>query len=68
MITRTQTDLRALGVELAAAQGWDAARARRILATSTTTNVEKLRPRVTRGDAGGCPLLAVLICAATHRQ
>ena len=28
-------------------------------ATTTTTNIEKLIPRLQRGDAGGCPVLAV---------
>ena len=32
-------------------------------ATSTTTNLEKLEPRMTRGDAGGCPVLAIAITA-----
>jgi hypothetical protein len=34
--------------------------------TSTTTNIEKLGWRLTRGDAGGCPVLAVGICAETY--
>lgn len=29
--------------------------------TTTTTNLSKLEPRMTRGDAGGCPVLAVAI-------
>lgn len=33
--------------------------------TTTTTNFTKLQPRMTRGDAGGCPLLAVAISPAT---
>lgn len=57
MVTRTQNDLRELGAALGAPN--------KILGTTTTTNVEKLRPRVTRGDTGGCPFLAVLICAKT---
>jgi hypothetical protein len=32
-----------------------------LLGTSTTTNLEKLVPRLERGDAGGCPVLAVAI-------
>ena len=65
MITRTQADLRQLGYALGIAAGMDHDRARRILGTSTTTNSDKLTPRMTRGDAGGCPLLAVFICADT---
>lgn len=68
MITRTQEDLRNLGRRLAAEAGWDIKKARGILGTTTTTNIEKLRPRVTRGDAGGCPFLGVLICAATYGE
>lgn len=32
-----------------------------LLGTSTTTNLEKLQPRLERGDGGGCPVLAVAI-------
>lgn len=39
--------------------------AARRLGTTTTTNTEKLEPRLTRGDAGGCPLLAIGITRAT---
>ena len=39
-----------------------------ILGTTTTTNTEKLRPRMQRGDSGGCPLLAVAICARTWAE
>lgn len=54
LVTRTVNDLRALGKKL----GRD-----RYLSTTTTTNLEKLEPRMTRGDAGGCPLLAIAITA-----
>lgn len=37
----------------------------RRLGTTTTTNMEKLESRLTRGDAGGCPVLAVGITRAT---
>lgn len=32
-----------------------------LLGTSTTTNLEKLVPRLARGDGGGCPVLAIAI-------
>lgn len=53
ILTRTQADLRELGEQL----GRDPFR------TSTTTNLDKLLPRMTRGDGGGCPILAVAISA-----
>lgn len=65
LITRT-LDLRDLGRQLGIAAGLLPEQARRILNTTTTTNREKLLPRLTRGDAGGCPILAVFICPATH--
>lgn len=65
MITRTQEDLRQLARRLAAEAGWSVADGKKILGTTTTTNSEKLRPRMSRGDASGCPLLAVLITART---
>ncbi len=55
IITRTQEDLRALALRLKP----DSTK----FATTTTTNMGKLRPRLTRGDAGGCPVLAVAITA-----
>ncbi len=68
MITRTQEDLRVLARKLAADAGWTIEAGRKILGTTTTTNSEKLRPRMSRGDAAGCPLLAVLISARTWRD
>lgn len=65
LITRT-TNLRDLARQLASAAGFPPDRARRILNTTTTTNREKLLPRLTRGDAGGCPILAVFICPDTY--
>jgi len=38
------------------------------LGTSTTSNFEKLSPRVERGDGGGCPILAVAITAACFER
>ncbi|MEM6393543.1 MAG: BglII/BstYI family type II restriction endonuclease [Planctomycetota bacterium] len=53
LITRTQADLRDLAKSL------DASSTK--FGTSTTTNLEKLEPRLTRGDSGGCPVLAIAI-------
>lgn len=39
--------------------------ARRRLNSTTTTTLQKLRPRLTRGDAGGCPVLAAAISRDT---
>lgn len=55
IITRTQEDLRQLALSLNPESTK--------FATTTTTNLEKLRPRLTRGDAGGCPVLAIAITA-----
>ena len=60
IITRTQDDLRAWAVEL------DDSTTK--FGTTTTTNLEKLQPRLTRGDGGGCPILAVAICRRTIRS
>jgi hypothetical protein len=57
VLTRTTADLRALGQRLG----------RDPLGTTTTTNIEKLAPRMTRGDAGGCPVLAIAITAKCHK-
>ena len=58
VITRTQDDLR----QLAQAMRGDTTK----FGTTTTTNLEKLRPRLLRGDGGGCPILAVAICSRTR--
>lgn len=52
VITRSFASIRALAIKLGRPGGF---------ATTTTTNLEKLEPRLTRGDAGGCPILAVAI-------
>lgn len=53
IITRTQDDLRQAALAL------DPSTTK--FKTTTTTNVEKLIPRLTRGDGGGCPILAIAI-------
>ncbi|GAA4868619.1 BglII/BstYI family type II restriction endonuclease [Actinomycetospora straminea] len=61
LLTRTHDDLRDLARELARAAGRSDDEVRSRLSTSTTTHLGKLESRMTRGDAGGCPLLAVAI-------
>jgi len=58
MVTRTVTDLRELGAKLGRPK---------FLGTTTTTNLGKLEPRLTRGDSGGCPMLAVAITAQCYK-
>jgi hypothetical protein len=58
LITRTNQDLRALALKL------DPTSTK--FATSTTTNLEKLLPRLTRGDGGGCPVLAMAITSRCY--
>lgn len=53
IITRTHSGIRELANIL------DSPDAYRRLGTSTTTNIENLKNRMTRGDSGGCPILAV---------
>ncbi len=61
LLTRTHDDLRELARELARAAGRSDDEVRSRLSTSTTNHLGKLESRLTRGDAGGCPLLAVAI-------
>ncbi|HWA55001.1 MAG TPA: BglII/BstYI family type II restriction endonuclease [Solirubrobacterales bacterium] len=48
VVTRSYQEIRDLALRL----GRDA------FGTTTTTTLDKLEPRMTRGDAGGCPILA----------
>jgi Restriction endonuclease BglII len=59
IITRTQTDLRQAAIRL------DPSSTK--FATTTTTNLDKLMPRLTRSDAGGCPVLAIAITSRCLR-
>lgn len=75
IITRTVYGMRDLWVEtiarskqIAHGPGWEADWIARLdktpddpLGTSTTSNFEKLVPRLERGDGGGCPVLAIAI-------
>jgi hypothetical protein len=54
IITRSTDDLRRLAASLGVPKKFG---------TTTTTNIEKLRDRLLRGSAGGCPVLAVAITA-----
>lgn len=65
IITRTQDDIRALAYQLSLDAGVPETEAKRRFGTTTTTNFAKLRPRLERGDGGGCPILAIGICART---
>ena len=53
IITRTQADLRQAVLQIDADS--------KKFNTTTTTNIEKLLPRMQRGDGGGCPILAIAI-------
>jgi len=57
IITRGHASIRALSIELGRVDGFK---------TTTTTNIEKLTVRMSRGDGGGCPILAVAITRATY--
>lgn len=57
ILTRSFVGIRALSIELGRADGF---------ATTTTTTIEKLTDRLSRGDAGGCPILGIAITRATY--
>ncbi|MCO7203297.1 restriction endonuclease [Microbacterium sp. CnD16-F] len=81
ILTRTVTGMRELWIEtiarskeIASGAGWSEDWRRRLtktpndpLGTSTTSNFEKLVPRVKRGDGGGCPILAIAITDRLYR-
>lgn len=52
IICRSFASIRALSIKLGRADGFT---------TTTTTTIEKLTERMSRGDGGGCPILAVAI-------
>jgi hypothetical protein len=68
LVTRTQEDLRAFAKQLRLDAGMSEEEAKKMLATTTTTNLEKLVPRLTRGDSGGCPILAIAISSNTFEN
>lgn len=57
ILTRSFASIRALSIELGRADGF---------ATTTTTTIEKLTDRLSRGDGGGCPILGIAITRATY--
>lgn len=68
IVTRTQEELRNFSTEIRLQAGMQEKEARKLLGTTTTTNLEKLVPRMTRGDAGGCPLLAIAISSRAYEN
>lgn len=59
IITRVHDEIRALATRLGREGGFR---------TTTTTTLGKLEPRMTRGDSGGCPLLAIGITGRCFRE
>lgn len=57
ILTRSFASIRALSIELGRDKGF---------ATTTTTTIEKLADRLSRGDGGGCPILGVAITRRTY--
>ncbi len=68
LVTRTMDDLRTFAKQLRVEAGMPEEEAKKMLNTTTTTNLEKLLPRLTRGDAGGCPILAIAISSNTFEN
>jgi hypothetical protein len=63
LLTRTHDDMREIARRLSRDAGHSEEQIRSRFSTSTTTHLGKLESRMTRGDAGGCPLLAVAVTA-----
>lgn len=57
IVTRSFASIRALAIDLGRPGGF---------ATTTTTTIEKLTDRLSRGDGGGCPILGIAITKATY--
>jgi hypothetical protein len=64
MLTREHDELRDFGVKVRLEAGQEPRVATTWLKTTTTTNLQKLVPRLRAGNAGGCPFLGLAI---THR-
>jgi hypothetical protein len=64
MITMNRTEMRAWAVEFVG-DPLPNGRPNTKFQTSTTTNLEKVLPRLTRGDGGGCPILIIAVCRRT---
>jgi hypothetical protein len=59
IVTRSFESIRTLSAKLGRAGGFN---------TTTTTTIDKLEPRLARGDGGGCPILAVAITARCYAE
>lgn len=68
LVTRTMSDLRDFAARIRIEAGMPEEEARKLLNTTTTTNLDKLLPRMTRGDAGGCPILAIAISSRAYEN
>lgn len=64
MVTMNRTDMREWAIALLGDPLPDGKKNTKF-GTSTTTNLEKVTPRLTRGDGGGCPILIVAVCRRT---
>ncbi|SEP97000.1 BglII/BstYI family type II restriction endonuclease [Microlunatus flavus] len=71
LITRSYADVHYLAEWLGAELGWPHLDARgnerKRFSTTTTTTMENTYKRLVRGDAGGCPVLAIGIGYGTYR-
>lgn len=66
MITREHVQLRDLGQAMRRSAGQTEKEIGGWLGTSTTTNLQKLLPRVQSGGPGGCPFLAIAVTTRTR--